>query len=500
MILISNRWRWVRDIGGSSQLLIANFVSQTLTALSLLVLARIYAPADFGVFGTFLAIVQTVGLVSTLRFDIAIPVPKARATSFGLLFNGMTTVALVTLAVVLIFLSIYISGFSTEILPVTLATPIVVGGTTMLVGLQQLLIQMNLREKTLTRVALAVMTQSTLSIAIQFSCVSIFEGQGLQIGYMIGLLASSAILLANLPFRYIGSISNIRRQSAIFQRYLGFAFKASLASVLSSLSNYAPVLFFGALYSRTDAGIFLIAFRLISMPVDLIGKAVNQVIISNISHEIRYGGNHLLMLGYMNSGIWKISIIPIGAICLFSPTIIPFFFDKSWNNLGIYVSLLALGSALQFAASTLIHVMFLSRQEGRVIELQGILLAARLSGLGFGLFWASPLPAVLLFSAGSACGYIVMLSSIFRSCGGSRSDWITSAGKELGFALLPLSVCYVLLYVLNAHGDAFQTLVCVLLSTATLVIPWVWRLRGVPNLLEGRALGSKKTLLVGVSE
>jgi O-antigen/teichoic acid export membrane protein len=500
MTLMGNRWRWASGLGDSSQLLIANFVSQTLTALSLIVLARIYAPTDFGVFGTFLAIVQTVGLVSTLRFDIAIPVPKVRATSFGLLFNGMAAVALVTFAVVLIFLSIYILGFSTEIMPVNQATPIVIGGTTMLVGLQQLLIQMNLREKTLSRVALAVIAQSILSIAIQFSCANIFEGLGLQIGYMIGLLASSLILLANLPFEYIKSIRNIRRQSAIFKRYFGFALKASLASVLSSLSNYAPVLFFGALYSRADAGIFLIAFRLISMPVDVIGKAVNQIIISNISQEIRYGGDHLMMLRYMNDGIWKIAIIPLGAICLLSPTIMPFFFNKSWDSLGIYVSLLALGSALQFAASTLIHVMFLNRKEGRVIELQGILLVARLAGLVFGLFWSSPLPAVLLFSAGSACGYIVMLSSIFRSCGGSRSGWMSSAGKELSFALLPLSGCYVLLYVLNVPGGAFQTLGCILLSTAILVIPWVWRLRGVPNLLEGRAAGSSKTLLVRVSE
>jgi lipopolysaccharide exporter len=474
-------------LSNSSLLLLSNLLSQALTAIALVPMAKAYPPSAFGMFGTFLALTQTIGLVSTLRFDIAIPIPRSNKASAALLASGSISAMITAGSFFLLsaLLGPYVSGFVDFGFSYQVCS--LISATIFFVGVQQSFIQISLRSQALARVAVSVLFQSFVTISIQYACSTALPTLGLQIGYAAGIAASTLILIYFSDILTLKSSLNIVRIWAVFKKYIGFALVTSLSSILRSVSNYAPVVYFGVLFSSANAGVFLVAFRLISMPVDLLGRAINQIVISTMSNEIRSERDPLSVLDDMNAAIWRFSVIPIGTIFVLVPTILPFFFDGSWIKLGVYVQLLTLGAILQFSASTLIHVMFLNGAEGGVVKLQVTLLVSRVVGLMLGLFWPSPTPAVLFFSVGSAAGYVIMLSAIYRSCGGTTFGWFRSAASEAVFAFPFLCGSALFIYALPSALTRDRTGIAVVFVGLIMLLLWVKRLRSVPVIIGAHA-------------
>ena len=69
-------------------------IAQAITLLVTPILSRIYSPADFGVFTFFMAIVGAFALIATLRYEIAIMLPKkdqeaVNIVSLSLIINAL---------------------------------------------------------------------------------------------------------------------------------------------------------------------------------------------------------------------------------------------------------------------------------------------------------------------------------------------------------------------------------------------------------------------------
>ena len=60
--------------------------SQALMLLIIPILTRIYTPAEFGVYSLFFSITMIVGLVSSLKYDQAIMLPKDDKDANALMF------------------------------------------------------------------------------------------------------------------------------------------------------------------------------------------------------------------------------------------------------------------------------------------------------------------------------------------------------------------------------------------------------------------------------
>ena len=66
-------------------LLTGTTLAQGITLLISPLLSRLYTPHDFGVFGTFLSIVSAIALIASLRYEIAIVLPKKEDVAINLL-------------------------------------------------------------------------------------------------------------------------------------------------------------------------------------------------------------------------------------------------------------------------------------------------------------------------------------------------------------------------------------------------------------------------------
>ena len=66
-------------------LLTGTTLAQGITLLISPILSRLFTPHDFGVFGTFLSIVSAIALIASLRYEIAIVLPKKEDVAINLL-------------------------------------------------------------------------------------------------------------------------------------------------------------------------------------------------------------------------------------------------------------------------------------------------------------------------------------------------------------------------------------------------------------------------------
>ena len=86
-------------------------VGGTLTAQILLVaaspiLTRLYSPSDFGLLGVYTSMLAITLLLSSLRFDIAIPLPEEDVEAANLVALSLIIVVLVSL-IILVFILVF---------------------------------------------------------------------------------------------------------------------------------------------------------------------------------------------------------------------------------------------------------------------------------------------------------------------------------------------------------------------------------------------------------
>src|SRR5664280_1039604 len=81
-------------------------VGQVLALISAPLLSRLYTPRDYGVFAVLSALIVTLGAVSALRLELAIPLPAKEGDAHSLVAAGLLSslvVALVGTTTVAIF-------------------------------------------------------------------------------------------------------------------------------------------------------------------------------------------------------------------------------------------------------------------------------------------------------------------------------------------------------------------------------------------------------------
>ena len=91
-------------------LLTGTTIAQAITFLISPVLSRLYTPHDFGVFGTFISVVSFITLIASLRYEVAIVLPKKEEVAINLLALSAiltTVISFCSLIGVILFLYIY---------------------------------------------------------------------------------------------------------------------------------------------------------------------------------------------------------------------------------------------------------------------------------------------------------------------------------------------------------------------------------------------------------
>ena len=254
--------------------------SQVILMMATPVLTRLYLPVDFGVFAVFFSLLSIAVVASSLRYEIAIPLPKSRKNSnylviFTLLVNGL--VAIVSLVVVALFRENIAKWTKTPALESYLWL-LPVGMICM--GTYKIFNFWAVRNKNFHEIAKAKIVQSAVSIILQLAGGFVgFEALGLIIGRISGQIVGALKLAKGISVYSVYQNPRILylRIRALVKRYKNFPKYDVLASVVDTMNLQLPKVLLAILFSPVMAGYYLLVERVLAMPVSLIGQSVGQV-------------------------------------------------------------------------------------------------------------------------------------------------------------------------------------------------------------------------------
>ncbi|MBT3253098.1 MAG: oligosaccharide flippase family protein [Candidatus Marinimicrobia bacterium] len=335
-----------------------SFIGQLSTLAAAPLLARLFLPEAFGELQYILSIALILGAISTLRFEMALPLANDNSAAKHLLVLAILLALGTALIVTLVFLldppiiaSIYSSISSKGLI---LFIPLI-----LFFEAQNSIFSYWFTRTKNFKVPSLARSFSGAGTALAQTAIAlggIVSGLGLIGGYILGQISSFVWYVymflrtgEKIPVKSI-SLTGIFEQAREHKKFPLFS---SWNVVLNTISRNLPPLLLVSYFSVEEAGYYAIGIRLLNMPLNTFGMSVGQVYYQQTA---RYKEQGIAMLPLMRSTILKllaIIILPLLMIFFFGEQLFGFVFGESWITAGTIAAIMVPFYFMRFISSPL---------------------------------------------------------------------------------------------------------------------------------------------------
>ena len=413
------RWAWagsaldrrpfmqkVLMIGGASA------AGQALSIVASPVLTRLYSPSDYGTAAVFTSIVALVGLVSSLRYDLAIPVAR----------DDREAASVLTLSVLLGVATAVTAGAAAGVGGAWMAARLGVPGLAPYVwliplavlgrGLYQPLSYWALRRRAFSRLAKRMLNQGWAQTFTQLGMGVVTNGPvGLVTGIVVGNVSGTAHLARFAWREDRGLFRGLRPRDllATARRYASFPLLSTPSALVNRLGLEIPVFLIAASFGAMEAGLFALAWRIVGLPMNVVGASIGQVFHGEVAALLR--DDPARVLGLYSRTVRRTALLvalPFLLLALAAPHLFGTVFGARWGAAGAFVQVLAPMFFLQAVATPVSQCLNLTRR----LDLQLAYDVVRLAlGAGtFALALALEQPAIVAaaaYGAGMVLAYLL---------------------------------------------------------------------------------------------
>jgi len=318
-------------------------LSQGILIAATPVLTRLFTPENFGILALYLAIVGTIALVSSWKYELAIILPEDVDDAKALVFLSIiiTIFTSILTFVILFVLKKYLGVITDNVKLFIWLVPVGI----LLNGLLQIFISWGTRNEQFKGVANARITQSSVTVISQLSLgVMYLSSLSLIYGNVIGVFSSLIFLIYRISKKHSIQLNDISKKRIIknLSKYKNFPKFQSTSVLINSLSQHLPVILLALFYSAEIAGFYSLTHRALTTPARLLGNSVRQVYYQRASKLFNNNNSIRNILYKSTLGLIKVSIIPYLIIAIFAQTIFVFLFGKEWLLSGVYAQILVI--------------------------------------------------------------------------------------------------------------------------------------------------------------
>lgn len=409
------------------------------------ILTRLYSPEDFGLLAVYAGLLGIMGVIASLRYQLAIPLPESDEEA--------ASVAVLSLFVVLgmTAVSAILVGFWGAPITTALNTPALAPYLwllplgLLLTGTYQVFSYWAIRTRAFPAIARTKLTQALSSVGVQLGAYTLGP-LALLLGQVTGQAAGTSSLGLLAVRRKWAAFRQVRLADIRWaaKRYRRFPIYSSWGGLFNTAGTQLPAILFAALFSPAAAGIYMLAHRVLAMPMQLLGKAIADVFFSSASEAHRKGELAPLVSG-IHSKLAHIAMPPAFILLLAGPDLFGLVFGADWRQAGEFAQWMAPWVYLVFVTSPLSTLFSVMEKEAQLMVFQGGLVVVRIGALVIGGIQGDLILAVLLFTVGSAVCYAGFLVWLTHASGNRLIQaWRPSATAALYAALLvaPLAVYY----------------------------------------------------------
>jgi O-antigen/teichoic acid export membrane protein len=454
--------------------------AQTLSILVAPILSRLYAPDAFGTAAIFASIISIVGVVSCLRYELAIMLPASDRKAANLMVvSSMSVVFISGLSLILVlFLRAPILRLlnAPELGPYLWLAPIAV----FLHGMLLVLNYWNSRTKHFGRLSGAPVLRSVTTNGLQ---VGLGAAGHAQVGSLIGsrIVGSALVttLLGAQTWREVGPLvrQSVSRRAlrAGVRRYRKFPQYGTSSALLNSISWQLPTFLLSFFFSSTIVGFYALGTRVLRLPMGVIGQAIGRVFFQRAA-EAKQKGSLPAVVESSFRRLVALGMFPLLLLTIIGRDLFVVVFGERWAEAGVYTQILSIWTFFWFISSPLSTLYSVLERQEFGLALNALIFATRFISLGIGGLQGNARLALLLFGISGALIYGYLSLTIMAAAG---VRWRTSLAI-LGSNLALFVPAGLVLATLQAVGAS--SVIIVAISGLLLAVYYLFMLRRDPEL------------------
>jgi lipopolysaccharide exporter len=333
----------VAQIGGGA------FFAQMISSASLLIIAKLYTPNDFGVAALFTSFLSILTIIGSLRYEQAMLVSRTQKEVFSLYYLSVKIALLVTFLILIILVPFYQLIVKSSLGYFVFLIPI----SSFLNSWLSATLQLELKIGSARKIGVASINRA-LVVAVVQSGLFFMGGSGLIVGQFLGIILVLTYMLNIKDNKHISKKINfnlVKDDLELARKFSEYPKHNAPYSLLSALSSSAAPILFSYLYTSVLVGIFALAEKLIKIPITLLSVAIRQVLIKVISEkEVKSEDSHYFFI--LITCIMFVTGLTFAIfVYLFSEYLIVAIFGDEWRDVGRAAKYLSIGMVAAFSST-----------------------------------------------------------------------------------------------------------------------------------------------------
>ncbi|HEV2208276.1 MAG TPA: oligosaccharide flippase family protein [Verrucomicrobiae bacterium] len=312
--------------------------AQLLGLLLAPLLSRLYAPVDFGLYGSFLSVIGILSSGLTLQYYEALMLPKRDEQAAALFLAGCFSALVLSLTIgsVIFFLP---AAFWSVLKTPGLGRWIWLAPLAALtICFNQMLIAWCSRRKAFHRTATMQVVRSLTANSSQAAAgFARWGGVGLLGGNMSGEFIGGLLLwvwVLRRDARLLKNCFQFQHLLAAARSYRDFPLFSTPQNVLNAVAQGAPVLLLIHFYGAAIAGLYAFAVRVLQVPMNFVLTSLRQVLFQKFS-ELEHSGVALEpWFARCTLGLLLAALGPTLLGILLAPWAFALVFGQPWHTAG----------------------------------------------------------------------------------------------------------------------------------------------------------------------
>lgn len=309
------------------------------------ILSRLYSPTEFGVFGVFAAALSLVVVISTLRYDWAIPAAPDDREAASILVVAIAAVAGTSIICGLLaatgVLGLLISEARDYSMMLAWALPLGMAAA----GTYAAFSSWMIRRRNFSTLGRTKITQSVSMLGTQLALGVMGAGSvGLIIGQIAGsgagiirlgrqILKNDGSAFADLPSAHLRATATA---------YRNFPLLSGPAAFLDALTGALPLLVLASRFGAATAGQFTIVQRVIMAPLALLTTVMAQVLFGELAAIRRTNAATMqAVFSRRLRQIFMLTSLLVAMMVIVVPIALPVILGPRWDDATTYFLILS---------------------------------------------------------------------------------------------------------------------------------------------------------------
>lgn len=396
--------------------LIGTLGAQIISLAVMLVLVRLYSPAEIGDFNVWLSFATIMAVLCTGRYELALfsgGITDDSKSIIKLVFILISMISVVA-ALAVATASYFVDQVPAVVKSYALVLALVVFG----MGANKTLLSLLAFQQAFNKIGIARVALAAAVAIAQVAAGYLALGlSGLIYGQVVGVLLATVIVFfwfdgAWLKSCWTESIGSVRSTAHRYRDFPKFSLPADL---INTVASQLPVILIAARFGAEPAGWYALTMKMMGAPVTLFASSVLEVFKEQAARDYRSSGSCKTIFTRTFYVLAFLAVPSFLIFGLFGQWAFGFVFGADWLESGRYAILLIPMFFMRFVVSPLSYTIYIAQKQGQDLIWQCILLSVTIA-----CFWLADevVEALWWYSASYAIMYVIYFLMSYRCAKG----------------------------------------------------------------------------------